>query len=414
MNEHTQKIIKIWYIVSTTALLLFHHNTQSMEYHTNEVESLKKLAAQSVIRSNIPYQNNVNIPHEAQEFIDHNKDSVFKQLLKKNPIGFLTEAIAHSNINAIAYAIQNDSRIGIKFLYCKGRSVLHEAVIHNNEFLVSWLLDNNNFKQIGKKVNPDTLDVFRLTPLHIAAKKGLYTIANQLILAEATIDAQDCLASTPLHYATINNKKNIVGLLLFFNARITMQDCLGNTPLHQAALKGHTSIVEELLNYDPGMIRNVKNKFGQTALHYAAQKGFLNIVSILLKRKIYLDKGLFAHCANPNDSDCKGNTPLHYAAKSGNISVIEELLKFNADPNITNIYCETPLHKTAESGKRESIELLLKAGANPNLKTIYNQTVYDIASANGLLPQVCLSDEECENEYYSSGSEGELTDYLTD
>jgi ankyrin repeat protein len=107
---------------------------------------------------------------------------------------------------------------------------LHEAVLHDNEPAVRWLLAHN--------ANVGARDEDGDTPLHFAADKGFADVAEDLIKAKADVNARNLSRSTPLHKAADRAATDVCKLLVEHGALVNAKDVDGDTPLHQAAASG--------------------------------------------------------------------------------------------------------------------------------------------------------------------------------
>jgi hemoglobin len=85
----------------------------------------------------------------------------------------------------------------------------------------------------GANVNQVT-GVGRMTPLHMAARRGTVAIAAALLNAGAKVDAQDSKGETPLRRAVNCGKGEVVRLLISHGANPLSQDWFGRTVLQAA------------------------------------------------------------------------------------------------------------------------------------------------------------------------------------
>lgn len=148
-----------------------------------------------------------------------------------------------------------------------GLSALHVATLKGNIQIVRRLLEagsNPNVRTITDEVydehadhaNHDEAIVSGLrglgnkTPLHIAAKEGLYEIGKLLINFGADINTLDAGLCTPLHWSANKGDEQFVRLLLEHQANPNARDLAWSTPLHEATRKNHIHIVKILMNYN--------------------------------------------------------------------------------------------------------------------------------------------------------------------
>lgn len=105
-----------------------------------------------------------------------------------------------------------------------GKTALWHATDNENEDAVTTLLQ--------AKANPNTVNpAYSQYPLEVACYKGSFAIAQKLILAGATINAQNKSGLTPLMSATMGGNHALVELLLKYNADTTIKDWTGWTAI---------------------------------------------------------------------------------------------------------------------------------------------------------------------------------------
>lgn len=108
------------------------------------------------------------------------------------------------------------------------------------EFLIS----------LGANLNLASNNDFKVTPLHSAAAKKQYDIAQLLIKNGADVNAQQISGVTALHSAAHNGDVPLVNLLLKNGANSMAKMKEGQTPLVMAEEKGFTEIVEILRKHN--------------------------------------------------------------------------------------------------------------------------------------------------------------------
>jgi hypothetical protein len=114
-----------------------------------------------------------------------------------------------------------------------GETPLHMAAARGQYRVAELLLER------GAKASINARTVWKGTPLHTAAEWGKYDIADLLIDEGADIDAEDNNKQTPLHLATNLPVRDLLGggdaqetvrVLLRRGARVFVLDSAGNTP----------------------------------------------------------------------------------------------------------------------------------------------------------------------------------------
>ena len=85
--------------------------------------------------------------------------------------------------------------------------------------------------------------IYGLTPLHVAAGHGRFSVVKRLLAARADVKARDNGPWTPLHHAASEGHENIVRVLLDYGGDPAASDDHAGTPLQYAILGGHRSVV---------------------------------------------------------------------------------------------------------------------------------------------------------------------------
>ena len=157
-----------------------------------------------------------------------------------------------------------------------------------------------------------TVEVFGLTPLHMAAGQGHKDVAALLLINEAEVNAKDNGGWTALQSATFGGHTEVAALLLGKKADVDFEDNKGWTPLHHAAWYGHKDMVALLL--DNKAKGNAKDKTGRTPLLYGALNGHKEVAELLPASKTKV-----------NAKDNNGDTPLRLATLKGHTEMVELL-----------------------------------------------------------------------------------------
>ncbi|MCF6347896.1 MAG: ankyrin repeat domain-containing protein [Flavobacteriaceae bacterium] len=126
-----------------------------------------------------------------------------------------------------------------------GQSLLHEAIVSENEYVVKDLLN-----------------------------RGIDT------------SIQDNKGLTPLHYAVQYGNIDIIEMIIENIKDINLTDEHGNNPLWTATFsaRGNYKIVQILL--DKGGIPNMKNKYNKSSLDFAKQINDKELIRILEKKDV--------------------------------------------------------------------------------------------------------------------------------
>ncbi|KAH6702121.1 ankyrin repeat-containing domain protein [Leptodontidium sp. MPI-SDFR-AT-0119] len=266
-----------------------------------------------------------------------------------------------------------------------GRSVVHNAVIFEQEQAVKLLLMHSN-------ITPDSKDKYGRTPLSYAAGRGNMD-AVRLLQArnDVDVDSKDNDSRSPLSFATGGGHEAVVKQLLDHGGvEADSRDKNNRTPLSWAAMGGYQSIVDLLLarnDVDP----DSKDDKNQTPLSWAAQGSKHKVSGLEVYRsgqrqkvegkwtaegkwatgekheavvKLLLTR--FDVCVDLKNDD--GRTPLSFASGGGHDEVAEQLLgRSEVEADSKDCDGRTPLSWAAGEGHEKVVRLLLARGkANVN------------------------------------------------
>ena len=192
------------------------------------------------------------------------------------------------------------------------------------------------------------------TLLHKAARNGYCSIANELLINHADVNAKNKEGQTPLMVAsqasplTVGHRK-IIKDLLNHHAEVDSQNEHGTTPLMTACYRGDYIIVKELLNHHADV--NIQSKQGNTALIVASKHKYQQIVMELLN-----------HNADVNLQDNKGNTALHSVlleiVTDTTINIVKLLLSDKTNLEKKNKKKKSVVQQAKESQNQDIIELI--------------------------------------------------------
>jgi ankyrin repeat protein len=243
------------------------------------------------------------------------------------------------------------------------------------------------------------------TSLHAAAKHGHSHVVEELLCANAIVDALNHKYETPLFCAVDKGRVNVVHQLLYKRASSCCVTFKNETPLGSAIYSGYLEIVEQLLNaqllikYDDSeksrlyqmAIRlryydiaralverdvfptSLKSKDVKNLLFWAVARGHLNI----FKKMVIYSTDLDARSV-------EGRTLLFEAANYNCIALVREILRHNVDVSIGDYLDYTPLYMAINHRNSAMAELLLEHKQDVNKLFRSGLTLLDVAANGGM------------------------------
>jgi ankyrin repeat protein len=277
-----------------------------------------------------------------------------------------------------------------------GRTALYFAVEIGSKKTAQLLVT-----ELGADANvPDGKGI---TPLHVAATRGIEEIVGLLIEANAHLEAKDEAGDTALMKALVNGNEGSAKLLIDTGADINMKNAQEETTLHAAVNGGCLSLVKMLISSN--ISASIEDRKGWSPLHLAAGGDYTSILGVLFELGANIHacnfEGITAlHNAAGSGSlaSCRmlvqfgasldavsniGLTPLHCAALTGEVGVASWLISEQVDLNARSKSGATPLYESAQEGHVSAVDVFLKAGADVKAVTNSGVTPLMIASANG-------------------------------
>ncbi|TKW29448.1 hypothetical protein SEVIR_3G394900v4 [Setaria viridis] len=155
---------------------------------------------------------------------------------------------------------------------------------------------------LSRGADPNKADSIGVTPLHIAAERGSYEVAEQLLSKEAEVDPICENGGAPIHVSAENGHAKVLKLLLQHKADYNRHSRSFNTPLAASLIGPSLECLEILI--EAGAEVNAGSPL--TPLVIAAGKGLTNCVKCLLKAG-----------ADANIPDENGKLPVQIAARQG-------------------------------------------------------------------------------------------------
>ncbi|KAG8348807.1 putative Ankyrin repeats (3 copies) putative Ankyrin repeat [Trypanosoma vivax] len=122
-------------------------------------------------------------------------------------------------------------------------TMLHHAVFSGNLHIVEIILSSSLLHQ---RIDLDAIDSGGWTPLHYAAERGFFAIAERLVQEGANVNAKDEMKRTPLHLAAAAGRIDVAHLLVKNGAAVGARNVAGMTPMECAEANGQTELLSSL------------------------------------------------------------------------------------------------------------------------------------------------------------------------
>ena len=320
-----------------------------------------------------------------------------------------------------------------------GRSLLHHAIICNNEKAVNILLKNGADAEVVVQTTEETNE----HPIHMAARLGSCNILQCLINGGCNLDSQTKCGDTALMICARYKHEKCLGVLVSAGADLGMvnssghcatsiANCVQWTKVFQRAIldviragkvvkSSNTSRFSALLfvtraNDIEGLKKLIENNNidldeqnanGFSAAMIAAVGGNVEAFKLLLyagadvtnlKNKYGLTalnlidisqngevfhKVMLEYALKKGGNGSIEVNPLHRAACYGDINIAHNLLKEGYDVNAFDGQGYTPLMLAARGCRGEMCELLISYGAKCDIQNERHETALLLARENG-------------------------------
>ncbi|KAJ3435033.1 ankyrin repeat and socs box protein [Anaeramoeba flamelloides] len=283
----------------------------------------KTILHQVIESSNLPFlkvllnDNNENI---------YDVDINLANKKKQYPIHF---AVCQDNPEIVKLVL-NNKNINLNVINDRGETALHLALKAEKPFFAKMLIESPDCDH-----NISDLSLSGNSPIHIAAKRGMFGILKTLILEKkVNINLLNDKLQGPLSIAAQAGFDHIVGFLLKSNAYIDNQDVNLNTPVHLAIAMNHLKTVKFLLNY--GCKLDNINIFGQSPFHLINTPQMLSLIleNNTTKKKIpfSFNEKIFANLgSNQSNHKYKSNLKIYYHKLNNEIISSKINLKDNVN-----------------------------------------------------------------------------------
>lgn len=171
-----------------------------------------------------------------------------------------------------------------------GRTPLHTAVAADAQGVFQILLRNRS-----TNLNARTLD--STTPMILAARLAIEGMVEELINADADINAMDDYGKTALHWAAAVNNAEATLVLLQHGANRDAQDQKDETPLFLAAREGSFETAKILLDHYAN--REITDQMDRLPRDVAAERLHHDILQLLDEYRVTSPAGMSLHNGIP-------------------------------------------------------------------------------------------------------------------
>ncbi|CAJ1852408.1 unnamed protein product [Sphenostylis stenocarpa] len=320
-----------------------------------------------------------------------------------------------------------------------GRSLLHHAIICNNEKAVHILLNNGADAELIVQTTEETNE----HPIHIAARLGSCNILQNLINGGCNLDSQSKCGDTALMICTRHKHEKCLGVLASAGADLGMVNSSGHCATSIAHLVQWTKVYQKAIldvirsgkvvkssnaaRFSPLLLvtrandieglkkliengninLNEQNANGFSAAMVAAVGGYVEAFKLLLyagadvtklKNRYGLTvlnlidlsqngelfhKVMLEYALKRGGNGSIDGNPLHRAACYGDINIVHKLLKEGYEVNAFDGQGYTPLMLAARGCRGEMCALLISYGAKCDIQNERHETALSLSRENG-------------------------------
>ncbi|KAI4103484.1 MAG: hypothetical protein LQ339_004209 [Xanthoria mediterranea] len=259
------------------------------------------------------------------------------------------------------YALSAGQLPAVRFLKDAGADVRAESTSRETPMDLAWnrilsgRLDEASEVLLRNVFDDDAeLDERQFTTLHkIVLGMIGKSLADELEVTTAYINATDSSGNTPLAWASARGDHRSVVLLLEHGASLHIANDLDSQPIHLAAQTGNITTVRALVQVGAD-VNAVVRRTHMTPIHYAAeyQDNYEQILGLI-------DLG-----AQIDGRDYMSWTPLHWASWRGHLSSLKALLQYGADVNSSTADGNASIMLAVANNSHECVRELIESGAN--------------------------------------------------
>ena len=199
---------------------------------------------------------------------------------------------------------------------------------------------------------------FSVTPLALAAQKGLATIVKLLLDHKADCDQVDEKGISPIVMAILGGHASVIKVFIDANANINTCGSSEAPLICIAANQGHEQVVALLIAHHAEVNRTtIRQKI--SPLIEASSNGYISLVNFLINQH-----------ADVNQCTQDGTSSLLFASQGGYLDVVNLLLENKADATKKNRANLSPLLAVAQQGNPIILSRLIQYKA---IVDIYKQ-----------------------------------------
>jgi len=307
--------------------------------------------------------NEDNLISVAQVVIDKGAD-----LNLQNSEGETAITVAVKNKNKEMFEILLEKDCNLELATTSGETVLWHSLQQGLDQDTKWEDDTFAAKLVSAGADPSaTCNSAKDTILHSLASGGLEDAGLFLVSVGAKVDAVNNGGETPLHVAGKQGLATLATALIVAGADPNIQtnsygrEVWRQTPLHLALDAGQEAVVTCLLEFSqpsPGLDTklldlNLKNSAEETPLSVALGKGYNHLARQMIQSG-----------SDVNVIDGSGMSLLLKAIKDRNLNAATFLLSNGADINARSPQGMTPLELAVRENAENIVEKLCAAGAD--------------------------------------------------
>ncbi|KAM4688925.1 transient receptor potential cation channel subfamily A member 1 [Discoglossus pictus] len=272
------------------------------------------------------------------------------------------------NATALHHAAKNGHLELILMIINESAGEVLNATDASGKTPLQWAVHKNQINCVklllSRGADPNILNMYRLSALHIAIQLHYNTIVEELILHSTTnINLEGDLGNTPIMQACYKDNPEALLMLCNHGAKLCKRNKLGCFPIHMTAFSGSIKCMDIVLKKgeENGFAIedhiNFTDNEKSSPLHVAVQNGGLEIV-----------KACISYGAKVDLKQCDNATALHFAATQGATEIVKFMVSsYTGDKKIVDLpdgNNETPLHKSALFDHVDLAEYLISMGAN--------------------------------------------------